>query len=86
MRSCVPCKMRFTVYMTNLKHKKCVLKLLGVDPSFLQLIPDHFKTQGMCDKVVRDDSSTLPFVPDWFVTKEMVDMWYDDYYDDDGGH
>ena len=40
----------------------------------------------MCDKVVEDDSSFLQFVPDWFITKEWIDMWYDDYYDDDGHH
>ena len=40
----------------------------------------------MCDKAVRDDSSSLQFVPDWFVTREGVDMWHDDYYDDDGDH
>ena len=49
-------------------------------------ITDHFKTQKICDKAVKDDSSSLQFVPYWFVTWEGVDMWYDDYYDDDGGH
>ena len=57
-----------------------------MDPSFLRLVPDHFKTQEICDKAVRDDSSSLQFVPDRFVTREGVDVWYDDYYDDDGGH
>ena len=40
----------------------------------------------MCDKAVKDDPSSLQFVPDWFVSREWVDMQYDDYYDDDGGH
>ena len=48
--------------------------------------PDHFKTQEMCDKAVKDDSSFLHFVPDWFMIKEWIDMWYDDYYDDGDGH
>ena len=47
--------------------------------------PDHFKTQEMCDKGVKDDSSFLQFVPNWFMTKEWIDMWYDDYYDDGDG-
>ena len=47
---------------------------------------DHFKAQEICDKAVRDDSSSLQFVPDWLVTREGVDMWQDDYYDDDGDH
>ena len=37
----------------------------------------------MCDDAIGDDSSSLQCVPDWFVTREGVDMWYDDYYDDD---
>ena len=49
-------------------------------------VPDHFKTQEICDKGVWEDSSFLQYVPDWFVTWEWVDMWHDDYYDDDGGH
>ena len=40
----------------------------------------------MCDKAVKDDPSSLQFVPDWSVSREWVDMQYDDYYDDDGGH
>ena len=52
----------------------------------LAYITNHFKTQEICDKAVKDDSSSLQFVPYWFVTWEEVDMWYDDYYDDDGGH
>ena len=51
----------------------------------MQLVPDHFKTQGICDKAERDDSSSLQFVPDWFVTREgVIYMWHDDYYDDGG--
>ena len=40
----------------------------------------------MCDKAVKKDSSSLQFVPDWFVKREGVDMWHDDYDDDDGNH
>ena len=78
--------MHFTVSLTALKHKKYVLRLLGVGPSFLQLVPDLFKTQGKCDKAVRDDCSSLQFAPDWFVKREGLYMWHDDYYDDNDGH
>ena len=57
-----------------------------LNPSFLQFVPDHFKTQKMCDDSVRDDPYSSKYIPDWFVTREGVDMWYDDYYDDDGNH
>ena len=40
----------------------------------------------MCEKAVKEDSSSLQYVPDWFVTREWADMWYDEYYDDDGDH
>ena len=52
----------------------------------MQLIPDHFKAQEICDKAVRGDSSSLQFVPVWFVTREGVHMWYDNYCDDDGDY
>ena len=35
----------FTLSLTILKHKKCIyIKAVQVDPSFLQLVPNHFKT------------------------------------------
>ena len=48
-------------------------------------VPDHFKTQEMCDKAIKDDSSFLQLLSNWFITKEWIDMWYDDY-DDNGDH
>ena len=55
-----------------------------IDPSFLQLVPDHFKAKEMCDKSVRDDSSSLQFVPDRFVTQQDMDLWHDYVYSDEG--
>ena len=51
----------------------------------LKFVPDHFKMQDICDKVMRDNPSLLRYVPDWFVTRERVAMWYDgsEYCDDD---
>ena len=68
------------------KTQEMCIKAVEVDPSFLRLVPDHFKTQKMCDDAVWGNSFSLQFVPDWFVTREGVDMWYDDYCDDDGNH
>ena len=61
------------------------IKAVWVDPSFLRLVPDHFKTRDMCDKAVEEDPELLEYVPDWFVTREWVYMWYDDieYCDED---
>ena len=52
-------------------------------PYLLQYVPYRLRSREICGKAVRDDSSFLQFVPDWFVTRERVDIWYDDYYDDD---
>ena len=51
-------------------------------PNPFHIIPDHFKTQEMCDKAVKDDPYSMQFVHDWFIRREWVDMWHDDYYDD----
>ena len=34
-------------------------------------IPDHFKTQKMCNKTFEEDSSNLMYVPDHFKTKNV---------------
>ena len=43
-------------------------RAVWLGPSVLQLVPDHFKTQEICDDAVRDESFSLQYVPDWFVT------------------
>ena len=54
-------------------------KAVENEPYSLKFVPDHSKTEEICDQVVRDDSSSLQFVPDWFVTQQQIDLWYDDY-------
>ena len=61
-------------------------EIMRTMPGVFHRIHDRFKTQEMCDKAVKDDSSSLQFIPDWFASTEWVDMWCDDYYDDDGDH
>ena len=43
-------------------------------------LPDHFKTEEMCDKAARDYLFSLQYVPDWLVTQQQIDTWYDDDY------
>ena len=45
------------------------IKAIDVDPYFLELILDHFKTQETCDKVVKEDSFSLQYFPNSFVTR-----------------
>ena len=33
-------------------------------PRFLAFVPNYFKTQKMCERVIEDDPDTLRFVPD----------------------
>ena len=60
-------------------------KFVEDEPETLEFIPDHFKTQEMCERAVEDDPYSLQYVPDWFVTQQQIDVWYDDneYHDDD---
>ena len=61
-------------------------RAVWLGPSVLQLVPDHFKTQEICDDAVRDESFSLQYVPDWFVTQQQVKLrdnrlisWYNGY-------
>ena len=45
------------------------IKAIDVDPYFLELILDHFKTQETCDKAVKEDSFSLQYFPNSFVTR-----------------
>ena len=70
----------------HLKTEEICKEDVRREPNTPRYVPDNLKTQGMCDQAVKDESFSLQFVPDRFITREWVDMWYDDYYDDDGGH
>ena len=52
----------------------------------LGAVPDHLKARWMCNKAVDRHLYLLRYVPNQFVTREWVDMWHDDYCDDDGDH
>ena len=51
-------------------------KTADMDPWSFRYIPDHFKTQEMCDEAVACNPYTLKYVPNWFVAEEPT--WYDD--------
>ena len=58
-------------------------KAFEEDPSSLLYVPNHFKTQKMCDKAFNENFFPLKFIPDWFVTQQQIRIWYDDsFYDD----
>ena len=42
-----------------------------MEPLSLAYVPDHFKTQEMCNEAVRNKLCRLLFVPDHFWTQEM---------------
>ena len=43
----------------------------GNVPAWIREIPDHVKTQEMCDEAVGIESYLLEIVPDRFKTEEM---------------
>ena len=56
-------------------------------PRTMMFVPDHFKTQEMCERAVKDDPSFLQFVPDWFVTLQQIDIWHgNDDFNDNGDY
>ena len=59
------------------------IKGVQVDPFQMKDVPDHFKTQEMCNKAVVCSPYELRFVPDWFVTQQQIGLRDDDndYYD-----
>ena len=50
-------------------------KVMRTIPDTFHRIPDHFKTQEMCDKAVKKDDYSLQFVPDWFVKQQHIEQW-----------
>ena len=46
------------------------------DSWMIQLIPDQFKTQEMCQKFVKDYPFMLKSVLDWFVAPKMLEVLY----------
>ena len=40
----------------------------------LEVVPDYFKTQEMCNDVVKKRPSQLKYVPDYFKTQEMCNV------------
>ena len=44
---------------------------VSIGPRYLTFLPDHFKTKGVYNEVVRREPSTLKFVPENLRTQEM---------------
>ena len=44
----------------------------------LKHVPDHLKTQGMCNKAVDRQLYLLQHVPDWFVTQQVKPQYSDE--------
>ena len=64
------------------KTQEMCIKAVEADPLNLGNVLDHLKTREMCDAAAREDPSSLIYVLDWFVKLQQVNMWYDDYDDD----
>ena len=56
------------------------IKAVEVDPWQLKDVPDHLKTQEICDNAVKDYLFSLRLVPNWLVTQQQIDTRYDYNY------
>ena len=56
-------------------------KATEVKPWQLYYVPDHIKTQELCNDEVEEEPSSLQYVPDYFVTQKQLKIWHneDDY-------
>ena len=52
------------------------------DPFSITYVPDHYKSQQMCDKAVDDCLVALKFLPDWFATSKMATKHFTALYAD----
>ena len=46
----------------------------------LEYVPDHFKTEKMCERAVKDEPETLEFVLDHFKIRKMYDKTVKDFF------
>ena len=48
------------------------------EPYALWRVPNHFKTQEMCEKAIEEDPWALRFIPDHFKTKNICEKSVED--------
>ena len=53
------------------KSQRIFVKGHSFNPYTLRFVPDHFKTQDMCDKAVRTDPGSLECVPNHFNSRNV---------------
>ena len=58
------------MFLNTLRLNKCD-KVVNI--CFLYSIPDWYKTQNMCDRVVSEDPYLIVYCPNKYVTQEMCD-------------
>ena len=51
-----------------------------IEPRFLPLVPDCFKTWEMLEKAIKRYLYLLKYVPDWFITDQQIKIWHDNNY------
>ena len=60
------------IYLISIKAKH-----VDLEPRFLPLVPNCFKTREVCEKAVKKYLWLLKYVPDWFVTHQQIKIWHD---------
>ena len=69
--------LQYNLFLNAIGLKKCVMKLL-INLFMFFYIPDRYKTQEMCDRIISDDPFSIRYVPDQYKTQQMCDKAVDD--------
>ena len=68
--------MSLILFPINIRLKICVIKSLI---NVLDSVPDQYKTQEMCDKIVSEDPFKLKYCHNRYKTQEMCNKAVDDF-------
>ena len=62
---------RFILFLAFVKLKGCKSRQPKKNPWMLEVVPDYFKTQEMCNDVVKKRPWQLKYVPGYFKTQKI---------------
>ena len=68
--------LQYNLFLSAIRLKKCVIKLL-IFFFLFDYIPDWSETQKMCDEAVVNSLAALKLVPDWFITSQILEKFSD---------
>ena len=67
------------MFLIDVSLKKCVINVVDKCPFMFDFVPDHYKTQDMCDKFVSEKPFKLEYCHDRYKTQELCNKTIDDF-------